>query len=432
MSDSIESAAAAEAKRGAESIAAVLKATGPVVKCVLLQHMRDTGRDAKPHTAASELKAEALMAELSTAPSAVSTAPPSPPHKKHREVLAELIHEVEVDTTPGNNGVQKALGGNFTFLGQYPDLGVVLMARADQFADLNAIDRLSVRQLKAVCNDSPDISDTEHMLEKSDLVQAVKDAQLPLNPHKLQPPFDHVSVRGDILLMKVADTPEEENGDDDDPESVMAKAVNDFTSATAVPNEEFFLDYTTEEYIAFASRTDVVAPVYEGASEEETEDQELEEGEDDEGDGLAENDDDEDDEDYTGEDLLDEDEDKRVLLNLILGEVIKSFRKENGRGPDSEELLDLRSQVAAKLGLQLPPPTPVSESKRNAVSNPQHPPSPKRVKFTPDVMTGADGDDDDDDDKKMAATNQVDDKQEAPDATTKRGDDEGDSKPEAT
>jgi hypothetical protein len=121
----------------------------------------------------------------------------------------------------------------------------------------------------------------------------------------------------------------------------------------------------------------------------------------------------------------DEDDDRRILLNLILGEVIKSFRIENNRGPDSEELLDLRRQVAEKLGLELAPPVPaVPDTKRRAAaaavdpSSPQAS-SPKRVKFSPDLAIRARENDEDgggdlpksyhdeynedEDDRKMAA-----------------------------
>jgi Family of unknown function (DUF5880) len=429
---------------GAESIAAILKSAGPVVKCVLLQHIRDTGRDVLPHPVidGSELK-DAVDSVLSTKSHDASTTANNDNHSsndngaslhitKRREVLTELIQEMKVDTTPGKNGVQNVLGGSFTFLGQYPDEGVVLMARADQFVDLTEIDDLSVRELKALIRDNPDITASAALLEKSDLVQAVKEAQLPLNPHKLQPPFDDCAVRGDILIMRVADTPDDEDGDAnsnddyDDPESAVTKAVNDFTSATAVSNEDFFLDYTADEYIAFASRTDVVAPVN---------DEESEDASDDEDDGDEEDNEDahvarttrpigaeDDDEEYSAEDMLDEnvEDDRRILLNLILGEVIKSFRNENHRGPDSEELLDLRRQVAEKLGLELAPPVPaVPDAKRRAVdpSSPQAS-SPKRVKFSPELAVRAREDDEggddlhssyndeyneDEDDRKMAA-----------------------------
>jgi len=79
------------------------------------------------------------------------------------------------------------------------------------------------------------------------------------------------------------------------------------------------------------------------------------------------------------------------LLNLILSEVLKKFRQENGRGPDSQELLELRRQVAAKLGLKLEEQPTVGgddEDKKRAAaaaSPGSTSPSPKKVKFTPEV-----------------------------------------------
>lgn len=388
---------------GADGIAAILKATGPVVKCVLLQHMDPTGRDAKPHpVVGQELKAveTEILAELKAKKNHVAsehndhatTSPIHIPTSNHREILIELIKEIQIDTTPGKYAVQGVLGGSFTFLGQYPDEGVVLMARADQFADLTEIENLSVKELSALMKDNPDIAPDNTLLEKSDLIQAVKEAQLPLNPHKLQPPFDDFAVRGDILIMRVSDTTEEEDeSNDDNPENALAKAVNEFTNATAVSNDEFFLNYTKEEYVTFATRTDVVAPIYEATSDDDDEDVNDENDDNDEtqddndvdGDGDEENDENFNADDATGED---NDDERRLLLNLILGEVIKSFRNENQRGPDSAELLELRSQVAEKLGLDLPPSTPpVTDGKRASGVALSNTVSPKRVKFSSEM-----------------------------------------------
>jgi len=147
------------------------------------------------------------------------------------------------------------------------------------------------------------------------------------------------------------------------------------------------------------------------------------EGEDDEEEGEGEEndeDDDEEDEDEdfeVGDDEVEDDE-KHALLNLVLGEVLKKFRAENGRGPDSEELLELRRQVASKLGVQLDEPEGL---KRSAEDVGNHEPTPKKVKFTGEGdAEEADDDDDDDDqeeDSKPAA------------ATASTGD--GDKKPAA-
>jgi Family of unknown function (DUF5880) len=383
MSASIPSKAASAAP--ADNIAALLKSAGPTVRCVLLRHMRPSGRDVHPHVDASVVvdpdpTVESKQSAGPVEPNDGASEDPHPHHlPRHREILTELIEEVSVDTTPGNNGVQNVLGGKFTFIGQYPDEGIILMARADQFADLEDVDSLTIHELKEVIQDNPDITvNLATLLDKSDLVQAVKDALLPINPHILQPPFDDCTIRGDVLLMRVADENDDDDDEGDDPATNLSNAMDNFTNSMAIPNDEFFLDYTKEEYIAFASRTDIVAPAVE--DDEEDEDYMYGNGE--------HSGDDEGDEEFNV-DALDEEDDKRVLLNLILGEVIKSFRHENGRGPDSEELLELRSQVAEKLHLTLPPRAPPVEGKRKGEDHEPSPdsPSPKRVKFTPEIFS---------------------------------------------
>ena len=254
---------------GGDRIAKVLKSKGPVVSCVLLHHMLKTGKDVKPHAVVSKAAAAEAAASLTIEKGSDGkisvkgspTPPPSPrsagaaaankKHKHPREVLTELIEEIQLDTTPSEKGVQKVLGGPLTFIGQYADEGIVLMKRADQIDDLEDIEELSVKELKAICDDSPDIVYDQTMLEKSDLVQAVRNAQLPINPHKLQPPFDKEIVRGDILILKVAHESEDvQVQEDDDPEQAMAKAIADFNNMTDVSNDEFFLDYTKEECVS--------------------------------------------------------------------------------------------------------------------------------------------------------------------------------------
>jgi len=320
-----------------EDIAKVLSSKGPVVKCVLLKHMRPDGKDTKPHVIAKSDET----------------------HK--RQVLTELIEEIEIDTTPSKSEVKNVLGGPFTFLGQYPSEGTMVMARQEMPDDLES---LSVHALRELCIDNK--IDTTGMLEKQELVAALQNAQLPVNPHKLQPPLDGVVVRGDILLMKVAETEEVLDEADGDKELQM------------LSNEEFFLDYTMEEYIAFASRTDVVAP--EPPEEEEEEEEE---------------DDDEDDEDYKAEDDIQPDEEgteeeRCGILNLVFGEVLKKFREENGRGPDTRELLELRSKVAEQLGVEVATVnSDDEEDKKRPAEKADGDHAPKKVKFSPGTI--ADG-----------------------------------------
>jgi hypothetical protein len=293
-------------------IGKILSSKGPVVKCVLLKHLRADGKDAKPHPAS---------------PRADAT--------HHRQVLTDLIEEIELDTTPSKNSVSQVLGGSFTFIGQFITEGTILMCRKE-LPDDETLENESIHALQSLCKDFN--VDTEGMLEKSELVGALQDAQLVVNPHRLQPPLDGIVVRGDILILKVAETNEELDSDGVDAETALEQL-------TVPTNEEFFLNYTRDEYIAFASRTDVVAPEIEAGEDEDGEEEENDDEDDENGDeeyNLEEDEEAEGDEDYM-----------TAMMNLILGEVLKKFRQENGRGPDTRELLELRSKVAEKLGVEV-------------------------------------------------------------------------------
>ena len=157
----------------------------------------------------------------------------------------------------------------------------------------------------------------------------------------------------------------------------------------------------------FAIRTDVVAPTIEAPDDnddDEEEDSNVED-EDEEADG----DEEDDEEDYeVGIDDLDEKE-KPALLNLILGELLRKFRTEHGRGPDSEELLKIRRQVAEKLGMHLEESSVSVQPPGEDSDDEKHEPSAKKVKFTggdeDEAGEGHDPDDaDDDDDAKPAAS----------------------------
>lgn len=325
-------------------IAKVLSSSGPVVKCVLLRHMRKNAKDVKPHPASPQVDAK---------------------HK--REILTECIDEILVDTTPSKNAIRDILGP-FTFIGQFPTEGVVAMARKEIPQDLKS---LSISQLRALCEDA-DV-DTTGMLEKMDLVQALDECQLPVNPHKLQPPLDELVVRGDILLLKVAETEEVLDDPNGQGEEKDMKVLS---------NEEFFLNYTKEEYIQFASRTDVVAPEVE---EDDDDDEENDDDDDDDdqkpaAEGEEEEDEEEDDEFNPAADGDPDEEEKHAMLNLIMAEVLRKFREEKGRGPNSEELLEIRRQVAAPLGIEVTTASDIASKRPAAEQEERH--SPKRVKFT--------------------------------------------------
>lgn len=190
------------------------------------------------------------------------------------------VKDMEVDTTPKKQMVQEILGGPFTFLGQYEEEGIVLMVRREQ-------------------------SDS-----------------LPANSHKLQPPFHEATVRGDILALKVA------------PESTEEGEETSITKS----NEEFFLNYTKEEYERFSARTDIkiVTPTKSDTAMS--------------GEDEAEYSEEEEDEEVEGEyDSEDEDEEGGFMA-VLMGQVLQRFQQENGRMPDEQELKALESAISQKLG----------------------------------------------------------------------------------
>mmetsp|Transcript_8797 Transcript_8797/g.16051 ORF Transcript_8797/g.16051 Transcript_8797/m.16051 type:complete len:518 (+) Transcript_8797:78-1631(+) len=279
--------------------------------------------------------------------------------------LQHLIDEMEVDTTPRKSMVSQILGGDFTFLGQYEEEGTMVMIRRPAW------------ELDEDEEEEDDSSGLEEKVRMDDVP--------PMNPHALQPPLHNVKVRGDILLMRVAETQEELDHDDDDKVDVSnddgeAKS-NTAKEAKAekihVPtNDEFFLDYTKEEYLKFAARTDIVAEEVESSSDEESDDGEAE-GEDskpsaasstaamlantttndNEDANNSDHDEDFDPDAADNSDSSDSDiEEHQVgMMNMILNHMLRKFREENARGPDSLELLEMRKALADRLGVQVPP-----------------------------------------------------------------------------
>jgi hypothetical protein len=203
------------------------------------------------------------------------------------------VEQVEVDTTPQKQMVQKLLGGPFTFLGQYEEEGIMLMCLRD---------------------------------ENSDAAAAGEETAGPtLNQHKLQPPFDDAKVRGDILLLKVANEEEESEGDVD---TLAAKS-----------NEEFFLHYTKDSWVKFAARTDVEAPKA-VVSEDMEEEEEME------SDDQSE----EEEENVEGESDEEDEDDGAGFMEMLMGQVVQRFQQEHGRLPDESELQALQSAIAEKMG----------------------------------------------------------------------------------
>lgn len=332
-------------------IAKVLSAKGPIVKCVLLRAVPKDGKDSHPHAVYLEGKPQAVEKaeqelgmisptkkddeDEKEGENGDDSKPPPVPHPHHhKKVLDHLIEQLELDMTPSKSMVQETLGGPFTFLGQYEDEGIVIMVRQphedeEEYPNQEELEELKLFELKLLLEDRE--IPLEGMLEKSDMVQALlKDFELPpINPHQLQPPLHKKTVRGDILVVKVAETEEELDQEDAEEKDVVVPT-----------NDEFFMDYTMEQFIQFASRTDIeeheIEEPEEGSGEEDSD--EEEEGEE-RGSG-------EDDEEIA-------EEDKSAMFNLVMNEVLRQYREDNGRGPNTQELLELRSAIAKQLEVEV-------------------------------------------------------------------------------
>ena len=354
-------------------IAKVLSSEGPIVKCVVLRagavagtpntttinglkvvQANDNEEDKKPP--AKVTKAEEKNDDNSIGNNSNSNNDNDDDDGRRRPILTDLIDEIEIDTTPSKSMVAKILGGSFTFLGQYEEEGVVLMVRdipqpdsEEEEVEFDREDLLAAKlsTLKSLCKERE--IDMTGMLEKDDLVSALlNDSKLPsINPHLLQPPLHNAVVRGDILVLKVAETKEELDEDDDEEKDNQEKEEKEDKTEIEIDvpsNEEFFLDYSKSQYIAFASRTDIEE--YE-IEEEEEDDGESDGDDDDEGEGsgleagFA----------MGGEEI--EEEDKSAMFNLVMNEVLRQYREENGRGPHTHELLELRSTIAKELDVEI-------------------------------------------------------------------------------
>merc|ERR1740139_2038838 len=82
-----------------------------------------------------------------------------------------------------------------------------------------------------------------------------------------------------------------------------------------------------------------------GTEEDHEEDEDSLNDEDEEGDG-----------DYLGEDMeeIDEEEEKVGMMNMLMGQILRTFNTNNGRGPDTQELLEMRQLIASRLGVDVP------------------------------------------------------------------------------
>ena len=311
-----------------EEISRILASTGNVVKCVLLRAAPDIPTDDDGKKPAA---ATATNQDGDSKPCANGETRP-----ENKIILKDLIDEIEVDTTPKKSQAQKVLGGPITFLGQYEDEDLVLVCRRPE------------------------------SLEEG----------TPWNPHKLQPPFDNTEVQGNILIMRTK--PHDEESDE---QPVVAPSDTD----------DFFLDFTKDDYIQFALRDDVEPPEFQEVQSGDEEEEAIEESEEEE----------EEEEEYLGEDDDDDEDDEEAqvaMMNLIMAQVLRRFHEENGRGPTTPELLELRSALAQKLGVEVPEieddaveEEEKSDDKSNgkrAAENDGDEGETKRVKFSQEAAVG--------------------------------------------
>lgn len=370
--------ASAKAGLGGADISNILQSDGPIVTCVVLRTARR--EDPLLQNGLKDQTAKTNQTTLVPAPKMDGKALKDEA-KKEKYPFSDMIEEIRLDTTPAKNQVADILEGPSTFLGQYEEEGIVLISRrgwieeesegTEQTWQKKDFDSMSIKQLRAQCTEW-DVC-TTNIAEKQELVTALKqkEQQLPLvNPHPLQPPLQNTRVRGDILILKVAGVGEpldkknsnvsEDKGTDEEQDDEHAKKETKKGDTDHLNSlyGEFFLNYSKKEYLAFAVRTDVVPPNSLGEGVEEASSDDAEDGNGDDEDVDNSNEDENDDPDHDdyhlAEDMeMTEEEEKSAMLNIVMSELLRKFREENGRGPDTRELLEIRASVAEQLGMEV-------------------------------------------------------------------------------
>ena len=205
---------------------------------------------------------------------------------------AELLSNV--DMTPKLNPAARILGGQGTFVGQYPDLGVMVM-------------------------------------RKRETVEG-KDAK---NPYKLPVPFADATILGDILLVRVNDESEPESITLDEWASFCERAAQGKTFVPEIADgEETEANFT----IGFAPAEDAD---YDSEEDGDYDPEAQVEDADEEEHGNEGGDDDDDDSDDEEEAPLSE------LQETLLEKIITNFQAVHGRAPTEEELMPILKKLEA-------------------------------------------------------------------------------------
>jgi len=328
-------------------IGEMLNTKGPVVTCVILRAARvatasksrrriEGGQEDKIASGVAAPRDHDKPAAVADADEKGRALEETRATKSRRLLYEDLIEEIEIDTSPQKNEFENVLGGPFTFVGQYHSEGTILMAlrgfveeetgeKIDSIIEnerggtgvRQCFESMPVGELRAQCRGWA--MPMENMPEKQDTVDALKRKEQvlpPINPHPLRPPFHNTRVRGDIVIIKVAEVEgpldDKDGGKRDDgregnatdvtentsdgisngPMEAKDGSVNEAKQASDDPHDEdckdiaavqdpdkmkkkqdeerlpvsaldapsnkaFFLPYTKKEYLAFASRTDI-------------------------------------------------------------------------------------------------------------------------------------------------------------------------------
>lgn len=398
----------------------LLRAEGPVVKCVILRAPR---RD---------------VGNCATTPASRSTRNDTLKNDEKCNGLEDLVEELEIGAAPQKSEVEQLLGGPITFIGRYGEAEAIILVGVrglvkgveEDDEGCTTFGEMTIGQLQAQCIQWGVSADDR--AEKHALVDALKEKEqtLPLpNPHKLQPPLHNVRVRGDILVLRVAEgrgnslehNQEEEDGrsyekkvgKEEELDTEKSRSEHNFkkgqggedtlvaaNSASAVRGLESsgcFLSYTREAYLKFAAQTDIAdspVPSNGTANNDKTNDELEDENEKEfghnetDGNGV---------DCSPGEEEMTEKEEKSAMLNIVMSELLRKFRSDNRRGADSQEVLEIRASVAEQLGMEVVTYDESQEAaqhddKKKAAENMEnksrtgHP--HKRVKFNSNLDSG--------------------------------------------
>lgn len=57
------------------------------------------------------------------------------------------------------------------------------------------------------------------------------------------------------------------------------------------------------------------------------------------------------------------------IMNLLMGQILRRFQEEHGRGPETKVLLQLRQTLAQRLGVDVPPVEDDNDDEKDQENN---------------------------------------------------------------